>query len=107
MNLVIRPLEENDNAELADLIRVVFREFKIDKPGTVYTDPTTDDLFALFQKERSIYWVAMVDGKIVGGCGIYPTPGLPTDYAELVKFYLLADYRGLGIGKALLEKCFS
>ena len=107
MNLHIRPLKITDNVELAALIRTVFREFKIDRPGTVYTDPTTDDLFALFKGEKSSYWVAEVDGTIAGGCGIYPTPGLPADHAELVKFYLLQNFRGLGIGRKLLEACFT
>jgi putative acetyltransferase len=40
----------------------------------------------------------------VGGCGIYPTEGLPTGCAELVKLYVAASARGKGIGKLLMEK---
>jgi len=46
--ITYRNIEEKDNKELADLIRTVFREFGIDRPGTVYFDPTTDDLYKLF-----------------------------------------------------------
>ena len=53
-----RNIEEKDNKELADLIRSVFREFKIDRPGTVFFDPTTDNLFKLFRSEGSVYWIA-------------------------------------------------
>lgn len=106
MEVLIRPIEKKDNPVLAGLIKTVFREFKIDKPGTVYTDPTTNDLFNLFTIPCSVYWVAEEDGKLLGGCGIYPTDGLPENYAELVKFYLLPESRGKGIGKALLSKCF-
>lgn len=106
MKVLLRPLEEKDNIELAALIRQVFREFKIDMPGTVYTDPTTDNLYELFQNKKSVYWVAEVEGEIAGGCGIYPTPALPANHAELVKFYLLQKFRGLGIGKRLMEACF-
>ncbi|MFC4212688.1 GNAT family N-acetyltransferase [Pedobacter lithocola] len=104
MSVQIRKIEQTDNQELADLIRVVFREFKIDKPGTVYTDPTTDHLFEVFEKEGSAYWLAEEDGVLLGGCGIYPTDGLPDGCVELVKFYLSADARGKGIGKALMQK---
>jgi len=107
MAITIRPIEQRDDPVLAEIIRTVFREFKIDKPGTVYTDPTTDNLYALFKTPDAAYWVAEEDKKLLGGCGIYPTEGLPLKYAELVKFYLSADSRGKGIGKALMEKCFS
>lgn len=106
MAIIIRPIEKNDNPVMAELIRSVFREFKIDKPGTVYTDPTTDRLYELFQSPGSEYWVAEEDGKLLGGCGVYPTEGLPEKYAELVKFYLSAGSRGKGIGKELMEKSF-
>jgi putative acetyltransferase len=103
VNLTIRPLEEKDNLPLAELIRKVFREFKIDKPGTVYTDPTTDNLFQLFKTENSEYFVAEENRTIIGGCGIYPTEGLPEGYAELVKFYLLPSSRRKGIGRKLMN----
>lgn len=104
MAVIFRNIEEKDNKKIAELIRTVFREFKIDKPGTVYFDPTTDDLYKLFQKPGSIYWIAEEDGKITGGCGIYPTAGLPDGCAELVKLYLTSSQRGKGIGRMLLEK---
>ena len=106
MSQTIRKIEERDNKDLAELIRTVFREFKIDRPGTVYFDPTTDNLFRLFSIPRSEYWIVEENGKMAGGCGIYPTPGLPQDCAELVKLYLLSSSRGKGIGRMLIEKSF-
>jgi putative acetyltransferase len=102
--VAIRKIEKSDNAEIAAVIRKVFREFKIDRPGTVYFDPTTDDLYTLFQTPGSIYWIALDGSEIIGGCGIFPTPALPAGYAELVKFYLAAEYRGKGIGRLLMSK---
>lgn len=104
--VIFRHIEKKDNKEIADLIRSVFRELKIDRPGTVYFDPTTDDLFTLFKTRGSEYWIAEEDGKIIGGCGVFPTPGLPEGCAELVKLYLLSSYRGKGIGRMLMEKTF-
>ena len=99
MSIVYRQIEERDNAELSRLIKKVFEEFGIDIPGTVYTDPTTDTLFELFQTPGSVYWIAEENNILLGGCGIYPTEGLPEGYAELVKLYLSAESRGKGIGK--------
>jgi putative acetyltransferase len=101
-----RNIEKKDNKKLADLIRTVFREFRIDRPGTVYFDPTTDNLFELFLTNGSVYWIAEENNMMAGGCGIYPTPGLPEGCAELVKFYLLPQFRSKGIGMALMDKCF-
>jgi putative acetyltransferase len=104
--IIYRNIEERDNKELAELIRSVFREFGIARPGTVYFDPTTDNLYGLFKTRGSVYWIAEEHGIIAGGCGIYPTPGLPEGCAELVKFYLLPQWRGKGLGRNLMEKCF-
>jgi len=102
-NITIRPIEQDDNAEMAQLIREVLTEFGANKPGTVFTDPTTDALFELFQTPKSHYFVAVSEGKLVGGCGIFPTEGLPEGCTELVKLYVLKEGRGTGIGKTLME----
>lgn len=106
MNLTIREITKNDNQVISTIIKSTLTEFKANKPGTVYFDPTTDQLFELFQKENASYFVAELNGKIVGGCGIYPTQNLPNGCSELVKFYLTTSVRGKGIGKALMLKCF-
>lgn len=103
----IRKISEEDNKKIALIIRSTLAEFKANKPGTVYYDPTTDDLFTLFQTPNSAYFVATVNDEIVGGSGVYPTKNLPDGCCELVKIYLSAAARGRGIGKALLQHCFS
>lgn len=100
----IRLVEKSDNSQLANMIRKAFDEHNAPKHGTVYSDPTTDDLYALFQKKRSALWVAEINGEVVGCCGIYPTDGLPENCVELVKFYLAKQSRGKGIGRALMER---
>lgn len=102
--MVIRAVLKEDNPHLAKMIREVFEEFDAPRDGTVYSDPTTDDLHGLFREPASVLWVAECDGKPVGCCGIYPTPGLDEDCAELVKFYLAGSSRGNGTGKALLMR---
>ena len=105
-SITIRQLRNEDNPELAHIIRAVLTEFKANKPGTVYYDPTTDDLHSVFSKPGSLYWIAEKDGKMVGGSGVYPTEGLPDGCCELVKLYLLPEARGIGLGKQLIERCF-
>jgi len=102
----IRPIQSKDNPEIALIIRDILTEFGANKPGTVYFDPTTDDLFGLFRISHAFYFIAEMKGKIVGGSGIFPTPGLPEGCCELVKLYLLPEARGLGLGMRLMEACF-
>ena len=101
---VIRKVEESDNEALAELIRDTFTEFDATKAGTVYSDPTTFDLYSLFRRKNSVLWVGEIDGVISGCCGIYPTEGLPEGCAELAKFYLRPAARGKGLGKSLMMK---
>lgn len=101
----IRPIQPSDNATVATIIRSIFDEFNAPKVGTVYSDPSTDNLFELFDIDDAIMWIATDDDNILGCCGVYPTQGLPSKYAELAKFYLSPKARGKGIGKALFQQC--
>jgi putative acetyltransferase len=104
-NHIIRPIKSNDNKALATIIRNAFKDFNASTRGTVYEDPTTDNLYTLFQTAGSICWVAQEGENILGSCGIFPTENLPDGCAELVKLYLAANARGKGIGKALMLQC--
>jgi putative acetyltransferase len=104
-SIIIRDILPADNAALAQIVKGTLAEFGANHPGTVYYDVTTDSLFEVFQKEKSVYNVVELNGEIVGGGGIYPTDGLPGDTCELVKMYLLPQARGLGLGKKMIEKC--
>ena len=102
---IYREVREGDNEALASMIRHVFEEHEAPRKGTVYSDPTTDDLHGLFSSSESVLWVAEVEGIPLGCCGIYPTEGLESSCAELVKYYLAEKARGQGIGRLLMEKC--
>lgn len=105
-NICIRPIRAEDNPVIAAIIRKILAEFGANKPGTVYFDPTTDNLFELFSAPDSAYFIAEAEGKIIGGSGVFPTPGLPAGCCELVKLYLLSEMRGRGLGLLLMDKCF-
>ncbi len=103
----IRPISIADNPLIATIIRSCLTEFGANKPGTVYYDKTTDQLFELFQENGAAYFIAEQDGQVVGGGGIFPSPGLPVGTCELVKMYLLPLARGTGIGATLMNTCLS
>ena len=103
--ITIRKIQVLDNPLIAKIIRTALEEYDEAKPGTVYTDPTTDNLYELFSDApQSIYFIAELGGEVIGGCGIYPTLHLPPGYAELVKIYLKQEFRGMGIGRKLINQ---
>ena len=64
--IIIRTIEERDNAAIANVIRTTLAEFGANHLGTVYYDEATDRLFQGFNETpRSIYFIAE---KIVFGC---------------------------------------
>ncbi|MEN9949613.1 MAG: hypothetical protein RLY85_365 [Bacteroidota bacterium] len=105
--ITIREIVPTDNQEIATIIRSCLAEFGANKPGTVYFDPTTDQLFELFREPGSIYFIAAEENRLLGGGGIFPSKGLPEGTCELVKLYLLPDVRGIGLGAALMKRCIS
>lgn len=100
----IRNVELKDNKKLAAIIRQSLEDFNANKPGTVYFDPTTDTMHENFQVKNAAYFVLEEDGELAGGCGFYPTEGLPSGTCELVKMYLSSKFRKKGYGQLLLEK---
>jgi putative acetyltransferase len=98
----IRPITPEDNAEIARIIRATLTEFGANHPGTVFTDPTTDDLYTLFKTPGSFYQVSEYEGQLLGGAGIFPSPGLPDGTCELVKMYLLPQARSIGLGRKMI-----
>jgi len=104
MSMTIRKIKKEDNAGVAKMIRDVFVEYNAPREGTVFVDPTTDNLFDVFETPNSVFWVAEKDGEIVGSCGVFPTENLPDKCIELVKFYVSSTVRGTGVGRDLMIK---
>ncbi|MCQ2821084.1 MAG: GNAT family N-acetyltransferase [archaeon] len=94
----IRPIEVKDNSEIAKLIRNCFEEFKAPLTNTVYDDPRTWKIYEMNQGKNAEYFILEENNKVVGGCGYYPTEGLPEGMCELVKYYLCPEARHRGLG---------
>lgn len=105
--ITIREIIADDNAQIATIIRRSLEDFNAVKQGTVYFDTTTDHLFELFQTKSAKYFIAEMNGKIMGGAGIYPTEGLPENTCELVKMYVSSAARRKGLGRMLLNRCMN
>ena len=103
--IVIRPIQKQDNAEIAAVIRKVLIELNVPKVGTAYADPQLDMMFETYNIPRAAYFVIEIDGVIVGGCGISQLENESKSVCELQKMYFLPQIRGLGLGTQMIEKC--
>jgi putative acetyltransferase len=107
-DVLIRDIAPTDNVALALVVRNALAEFGANKPGTVFFDPTTDRLYELFQEPGAVYSVAIdptAGDTLLGGAGLFPSPGLPEGTCELVKMYLRPEARGKGLGSTLIRRC--
>lgn len=99
----IRKINEKDDAVILSIARRCFEEFGAPLTGSVYCDPKMEHLSNEFQREDAEYWV-VENGchEVLGGCGFYPTEGLPEGMAEVVKLYFSPKLRGKGMGYNML-----
>jgi putative acetyltransferase len=101
---VLRPIAAKDDPEVARVIRTVMAEMGAIGPGYSVHDPEVSAMSRTYRGGRARYLVVVRDGRVVGGAGFGPLRGGPKDVAELRKMYVLADARGAGLGRRLLEQ---
>jgi putative acetyltransferase len=101
----IRSIRPEDNDQLAAVIRLVMKEFNVDPATTILGDPTLDHMYETYQAEKAVYYVALLDQQLVGGCGIKALDGSAENICELQRLFLHPAARGRGIGKQLMELC--
>lgn len=103
--IVIREIRESDNEQIGQLIREVLLSLNVPQSGTAYADPHLNRLFSYYRPPGRVYHVLEKDGKLLGGGGIAPLEGGPTEVCELQKMYFLEAARGQGLGSRLLSIC--
>ena len=103
--MIIREIKKEDNVALAEVIRNVLIEKEVPKTGTAFEDKELDMMFETYQDKKSIYYVLVSDGKVLGGGGITSLRGGDATVCELQKMYFSSEVRGKGMGRAMIEKC--
>jgi len=101
----IRRIEPEDDAVVEQVLTEVLAEFGATGAGFSDQDEELAAMSAAYEGPAAVYFVADLDGEIVGGAGVGPLPRSDPHVCELRKMYLLPSARGYGIGRSLLETC--
>jgi len=97
--LNIRPARKVDSSKIQDIVITVAREHGVYNPNNPVND--ISDIVRAYEGQNGAYLVAEQDGRIIGTIGFH---AVDRDFAKLRRFYVLTEYQGKGIGKALLER---
>lgn len=116
-NLSIRPVEKSDLPALREIARSTFADTFSDQNAASDMDKYLNDSFSLeklaaeFETPGALFFFAETAGKVIGylkvNWGAAQTESLPGKMLEIERIYVLSDYRGKKVGKALFEKALS
>ena len=104
-DFIIREIKQQDNPQIAQVIRNVLIEFGAPKVGTAYEDKATDEMFETYQNKNAAYFVIEHQKQVIGGVGFAKLDGLEDSVCELQKMYFLPIARGKGLGSKLINSC--
>ena len=105
--MLIRPINESDNKQIAVILREVLIEMDIPRIGSAYEDPEINNMYESYQSNRSIYFVVEENNKILGGAGVNQLKNGDINICELQKMYFHKSIRGRGIGDKMIELCLN
>lgn len=103
--VTIERIQPEHNKELYQIIRSSLEDFDIDLSGTVYVDPYLDNMYGHFAVPHKAYFVALEEGKVLGGSGIAPLDDGDEEVCELQRMFITQSARGKGISHLLMNAC--
>ena len=101
--LLIRPIEQQDNLQMANIIREVMTAYGAVGDGFSINDPEVDQMYEFYQEPGWSYLVLSDGQQVWGGGGIGPLVGADPRICELKKMYFLPDVRGKGMGQKMVR----
>src|SRR5919197_4358120 len=83
-----------------DVIGAVFREYAMPFDPSGF-DADLTDVRRYYLERGGRFWVLVDDGRVVGTVAVVPNGRVA---CEIKRLYLLPEYRGRGLGRALMEQ---
>ena len=94
------PFEASHAPAVLDVIGAVFREYAMTFDPLGF-DADLTDVRRYYLERGGRFWVLVDDGRVVGTVAVVPSGRVA---CEIKRLYLLPEYRGRGLGRALLEQ---
>ncbi|MDF9398781.1 GNAT family N-acetyltransferase [Vibrio sp. 1180_3] len=105
MDITITEITPTDDQDICHIIKSVGAEFGAVGEGFGPSDAEVEQMSQYYGIEtKSIYLVAKMDGKVMGGAGIAAFNS-SQEVCELKKLFLLPERRGHGLGIKLSKTC--
>jgi len=107
MAYIIEQITAQHDEKICSIIELVGREYGAIGDGFGPSDSEVKAMSKHYNDEQgSRYFIAVVDGIVVGGSGIaaFDSKG---KVCELRKLFLTPQSRGLGLGKLLVDECLA
>lgn len=98
---LIREWQPSDRPAVSDLVRTVLAEYGLGFEPEA-TDRDAIQVEDAYWKTGGAFWVIEREGQIVGSGGYHPSHR-GEHAVELRKMFILADHRGKGLGRWLLQ----
>ena len=83
VNLQIRLIEKQDNAAVADIIRLVMTEFQAVGCGYSINDSEVDDMHNAYAPDGSAFYVVELNDRVLGCGGFGPLTGADRETCKL------------------------
>jgi putative acetyltransferase len=96
----IVPFETSHAPAVLDVIGAVFREYAMTFDPSGF-DADLTDIRGYYLERGGRFWVLVDDGRVVGTVAVIPSGPLA---CEIKRLYLFPEYRGRGLGRALMER---
>lgn len=102
---ILRPIRSQDDSAIAQVIHNVMTEHGCEGAGFAIHDAEVEAMSRHYRGSDAGYFVVAKADKVYGGAGFARLAGSNAGDAvcELRKMYYLADTRGLGLGRAMIE----
>jgi putative acetyltransferase len=109
INVEVRLATIDDAAAYEGFMSALFAENLDTLPQRAPT-PTAEQVAQFFKRrsgEHSALFIALVDGRVIGGIGIGRIDQPNREHASVLGINVANEFRGTGVGRALLEHALS